>query len=258
MASLAVCDHPIALAARGFGAMRHGSGSGGRRHCSFRRHLYHQADEDPRLERSTERGTMTGLPERRLPLHLSRRVTPPGARIRVRIGRMDSRLRGNDGKEAVDVIPAKAGIHGFSDQRSSKTRKPNTDAGARASRPPGPEARNGRPAARPQLSKRAGPRSRSQEPRSRSQEPRSRSQEPRSRSQEPRSRSQEPRSAPRNPARAPRNPAGAPRNPAGASAHASSVRGGDSPDTKGGCWPWRSPCRPLLVRAARRRRWRHR
>ena len=48
--------------------------------------------------------------------------------IRVRIGRMDSRLRGNNGERAVDVIPAKAGIHGFSDQRSSKTRKPNTDA----------------------------------------------------------------------------------------------------------------------------------
>ena len=31
-------------------------------------------------------------------------------------------------KNAVDVIPAKAGIHGFSDQCSSQTPKPNTDA----------------------------------------------------------------------------------------------------------------------------------
>ena len=60
---------------------------------------------------------------------MSARVRPAGVGIRVRIGRMDSRLRGNNGKGAVDVIPAKAGIHGFSDQRSSKTRKPNTDAG---------------------------------------------------------------------------------------------------------------------------------
>ena len=41
---------------------------------------------------------------------------------------MDSRLRGNDGKNAVDVIPAKAGVHGFSDQRPSGTRKPNSDS----------------------------------------------------------------------------------------------------------------------------------
>ncbi|MDE0455727.1 MAG: hypothetical protein OXI15_00415, partial [Chromatiales bacterium] len=40
------------------------------------------------------------------------------SRIRVGMGRMDSRLRGNNGKSAVDVIPAKAGIHGFSDQCS--------------------------------------------------------------------------------------------------------------------------------------------
>ena len=39
---------------------------------------------------------------------------------------MDSRLRGNDGKSAVDVIPAKAGIHGCSDQCFSQTRTPNT------------------------------------------------------------------------------------------------------------------------------------
>ena len=35
---------------------------------------------------------------------------------------MDSRLRGNNGKDAVDVIPAKAGIH---------TAYPNTNAGSR-------------------------------------------------------------------------------------------------------------------------------
>ena len=52
-------------------------------------------------------------------------------RIRVRIGRMDSRLRGNDGENAIDVIPAKAGIQGFSGQRSSQTRKPSTDADLR-------------------------------------------------------------------------------------------------------------------------------
>ena len=40
---------------------------------------------------------------------------------------------GNDGKKAVDVIPAKAGIHGFSDQCSPQTRKPNTDARVRRS-----------------------------------------------------------------------------------------------------------------------------
>ena len=53
------------------------------------------------------------------------------SRIRVRIGGMDSRFRGNDGKKVVDVIPAKAGIHGFSDQCSSKSRKPNTNARSR-------------------------------------------------------------------------------------------------------------------------------
>ena len=39
-----------------------------------------------------------------------------------------SRLGGNNGKNAVDVIPAKAGIHGCSDQCFSQTRQPNTDA----------------------------------------------------------------------------------------------------------------------------------
>ena len=73
-------------------------------------------------------------------------------RIRIRTGRMDSRLRGNNGscrnhglvdgiipaiagmtvKNAVDVIPAKAGIHGSSDQCSSQARTQNTDAAHRA------------------------------------------------------------------------------------------------------------------------------
>ena len=44
---------------------------------------------------------------------------------------MDSRLRGNDGINAVAVIPAKAGIHGFSDKLSLQARSPNTDAQAR-------------------------------------------------------------------------------------------------------------------------------
>ena len=55
----------------------------------------------------------------------------PDLRIRVRMGRMDFRLRGNDGENAIDVIPAKAGIQGFSGQRSSQTRKPSTDADLR-------------------------------------------------------------------------------------------------------------------------------
>ena len=59
---------------------------------------------------------------------------PAVDRIRVRTGRMDSRLRGNDDKKAVDVIPAKAGIHGLSDQRSSHARKPDMDAGDRSNR----------------------------------------------------------------------------------------------------------------------------
>ena len=78
-------------------------------------------------------------------------IAARGSRIRVGIGRMDSRLRGNNGscrnhglvdgiipaiagmtvKNAVDVIPAKAGVHGFSDQCSSQTRTPNTDEGPR-------------------------------------------------------------------------------------------------------------------------------
>ena len=53
-------------------------------------------------------------------------------RIRIRTGRTDSRLRRNDGKSAVDVIPAKAGIHGFSDQGASQARTQNTDAAHRA------------------------------------------------------------------------------------------------------------------------------
>ena len=40
----------------------------------------------------------------------------------------EDRLRGNNGMNAVDVIPAQAGIHGCSDQCSSQTRKPNTYA----------------------------------------------------------------------------------------------------------------------------------
>ena len=48
---------------------------------------------------------------------------------------MDSRLRGNNGKNAVAVIPAKAGIHGLSDQRSSQARKPNTDTVDRTTGP---------------------------------------------------------------------------------------------------------------------------
>ena len=68
----------------------------------------------------------------------SRGAPGTAMRIRVRIGRMDSRSppsRGQaprkDGKNAVDVIPARAGIHGFSDQCSSQTRTPNTDAAMR-------------------------------------------------------------------------------------------------------------------------------
>ena len=52
-------------------------------------------------------------------------------RIRVQIGRMDSHFCGNDGENAIDVIPAKAGIHEISGQCSSHTRKPNTDADLR-------------------------------------------------------------------------------------------------------------------------------
>ena len=62
-----------------------------------------------------------------------------GDGVHVRTGRMDSRLRGNDGRSAVDVIPAKAGIHGFSDQCSSQARTPGTYAGdgERSVSPPG-------------------------------------------------------------------------------------------------------------------------
>ena len=49
-------------------------------------------------------------------------------------GRMDSRLRGNDGTNAFDVIPAKAGIHGLSDQFSSQ-QLITEEAGCRRSGP---------------------------------------------------------------------------------------------------------------------------
>ena len=87
-----------------------------------------------------------------------RRAT--GARVRVRIGRMDSSLRGNNGNSAVDVIPAKAGIHGFSDHCSSQARKPNTDAGARSRVRPGPRVGSGPTRAAPFAAWSAGSRSR--------------------------------------------------------------------------------------------------
>ena len=53
---------------------------------------------------------------------------------------MDSRLRGNDINCILAVIPAKAGIHGFSDQCSSQPRTPNTDAARTGAIEEGPAA----------------------------------------------------------------------------------------------------------------------